>query len=88
MWDECHAPAREECVRVVNLQGKVGSRTLHFNDVCRTVGEEALRDFFNGHGAVEYLELFRAGEDEGGGQSKAGGVVRAYSHSHTFLLKL
>ena len=62
----------EECARVVNRQGKVGSRTLHFNDVCRTLGEEALRELFKGHGEVEYLELFRTGEDEGS-KSKAGG---------------
>lgn len=65
----------EECVRVVNLQGKMGSRTLLFHDVCRTLDENVLREFFVGRGAVvEHLELFRTGEEDGR-KSKGCGVV-------------
>jgi hypothetical protein len=52
----------EKCVRVINLEGKRGSRTLSFHDVCRTVDEAALKQFFGKQGTVEYLELFRTEE--------------------------
>jgi hypothetical protein len=61
----------EECVRVINLEGKRGSRTLSFHDVCRTVDEAALKEFFGKQGTVEYLELFRTEE----GNSKGCGAV-------------
>lgn len=68
----------EECARVVNLEGKTGSRTLTFHDVCRTLDETKLRDFFVRCGAVvERLELFRTEEEDGFffGRSKGCGVV-------------